>query len=205
MGRPRKDSATKPVQERLEDAMIKRMLDEPVGAVSARELAEDTACNRSTFYYYFNDIDEIANAALDRAIPYELPLTIASLMVTYGTEPLSSQRFDELLEQHAKIDPEQVDMLCLLLNGPNGPLVERKVKDALSHIYPTIVDALPNEGARDELSLRIIFEYASSAILGLMAYRGAIGLSVPVERMIGAVAPEVPRALIGCINRATHA
>lgn len=111
MGRPRKDSATKPVQERLEDAMIKRMLDEPVGAVSVRELTEDTACNRSTFYYYFNDIDEIANAALDRAIPYELPLTIASLMVTYGTEPLSSQRFDELLEQHAKIDPEQVDML----------------------------------------------------------------------------------------------
>ena len=76
MGRPRKDSATKPVQERLEDAMIKRMLDEPVGAVSVRELTEDTACNRSTFYYYFNDIDEIANAALDRAIPYELPLTI---------------------------------------------------------------------------------------------------------------------------------
>lgn len=202
MGRPRKDSAEQPVSERLERAMLRRMLDEPVAAITVRALIADAHCNRSTFYYHFNDVDEIADAAVERAIPYELPLAIASMMVAYTDASPSPQRFDELLHDHATVVPEQVDTLCLLLNGPNSALAERKVRDALSEVYPSIVAALPGDEGRDELALRVIFTYASSAILGLMAYRGSIGLGVPVERMIGAVAPEVPQALIACIRRA---
>lgn len=205
MGRPRKHSEEKPVRERLEHAMLTRMLDEPAGAITVRALIADAHCNRSTFYYHFNDIAEIADAALERAIPYELPLAIASMMVAYADAALPSQRFDELLHEYAAIDPEQVDTLCLLLNGPNSALAERKVRDALSDVYPSIVATLPGGGGHDELALRVIFTYASSAILGLMAYRGSIGLSVSVERMIGAVAPEVPQALIACMRRATGA
>ena len=60
MGRPRKDGATQKVRERLISAMADRLIREPVDAVTVTSLIKEVGCNRSTFYYYFADTEQLA-------------------------------------------------------------------------------------------------------------------------------------------------
>ena len=69
MGRPRKDGATQKVRERLISAMADRLIREPVDAVTVTSLIKEVGCNRSTFYYYFADTEQLAEAALDAVVP----------------------------------------------------------------------------------------------------------------------------------------
>lgn len=64
MGRPRKDGATQKVRERLISVMADRLIREPVDAVTVTSLIKEVGCNRSTFYYYFADTEQLAEAAL---------------------------------------------------------------------------------------------------------------------------------------------
>lgn len=65
MGRPRKDATTQDVRERLIVAMADRLIREPASAVTVTSLIKEVGCNRSTFYYYFADTEQLAEAALD--------------------------------------------------------------------------------------------------------------------------------------------
>ena len=80
MGRPRKDEATHKVRERLISAMADRLIREPVDAVTVTSLIKEVGCNRSTFYYYFADTEQLAEAALDAVVPVEIPRVLLSFV-----------------------------------------------------------------------------------------------------------------------------
>ena len=50
-----------------------RLIREPVDAVTVTSLIKEVGCNRSTFYYYFADTEQLAEAALDAVVPVEIP------------------------------------------------------------------------------------------------------------------------------------
>lgn len=80
MGRPRKDATTRDVRERLIAAMADRLIREPASAVTVTSLIKEVGCNRSTFYYYFADVEQLADAALDAVVPVEIPQAVLSFV-----------------------------------------------------------------------------------------------------------------------------
>lgn len=69
MGRPRKDATTQDVRERLIVAMADRLIREPASAVTVTSLIKEVGCNRSTFYYYFADTEQLAEAIEAGSLP----------------------------------------------------------------------------------------------------------------------------------------
>ena len=152
MGRPRKDGATQKVRERLISAMADRLIREPVDAVTVTSLIKEVGCNRSTFYYYFADTEQLAEAALDAVVPVEIPQALLSFVrqgATLRKAMLAGQgnNFGESSMIGAELDgrgmategemvdgpsipdlvrrtSQSIDMLCAVLNGPNAALAQ---------------------------------------------------------------------------------
>ncbi|PLS28342.1 TetR family transcriptional regulator [Bifidobacterium anseris] len=183
--------------------MLTRLITQSVDKITVRELTEDCHCNRSTFYYYSDNIDKLADAALERALPYELPLALLSFLTAGNAPDNANRQLDAIVKERVSMRSEYIDMLCRLLNGPNASLVEREVKAAMMQMLPVIITRLFPDKKVDEVSARIVFESATGSILSMMAYRGASDLKIPVERIILTMAPELPQAFIACLKRAT--
>ena len=172
MGRPRKDATTQDVRERLIVAMADRLIREPASAVTVTSLIKEVGCNRSTFYYYFADTEQLAEAALDAVVPVEIPRALLSL-IRQGAFSLSpaTPNIPDLVQRNA----QGIDTLCAVLNGPNAALAQKRVKRRL------LEDVLPDLGVSlssntDDPTSRIVFEYATGGLLALMA--AACGLAV---------------------------
>lgn len=224
MGRPRKDASAQDVRERLVAAMVDRLIREPVNAVTVASLIREVGCNRSTFYYHFSDVEQLAEKALDAVVPVEIPRALlmfvqqgASLGEGESEDSADSFNGGGMLEgeiasssstctdaanipELVKRSSRDIDMLCAVLNGPNAVLAQRRVKRRLMEdVLPTLSDS-PFLCA-DDPKLRIVFEYASGGVLALMAYRAETGFVYPVETFLQCLAPEIPAALIDVLSK----
>lgn len=227
MGRSRKDEATHKVRERLISAMADRLIREPVDAVTVTSLIKEAGCNRSTFYYYFADTEQLAEAALDAVVPVEIPQALLSFVrqgATLRKAMLAGQGndFGESSTIGAELDgrgmateretvdgpnipdlvqrnSQGIDTLCAVLNGPNAALAQRRVKQRLLEDVLSDLDvSLPAND--DDPTFRIVFEYATGGLLALMAYRAETDFAYPVETFLQCLAPEVPAALFAVLS-----
>ncbi|MFR1167850.1 MAG: TetR/AcrR family transcriptional regulator [Adlercreutzia equolifaciens] len=195
MGRPRKDATTQDVRERLIVAMADRLIREPASAVTVTSLIKEVGCNRSTFYYYFADTEQLAEAALDAVVPVEFPgAALAHPTGAFSLSP-ATPNIPDLVPRNA----QGIDTLCAVLNGPNAALAQKRVKRRL------LEDVLPDLGVSlssntDDPTSRIVFEYATGGLLALMAYRAETGFAYPVETFLHCLAPEVPAALLDVLS-----
>ena len=69
MARPRKDSEVKGAEQRMVEAFWSQLSRMPYRKVTAASIARQAGCNRATFYYYFDSIEDLAEEAVDAAIP----------------------------------------------------------------------------------------------------------------------------------------
>lgn len=224
VGRPRKDASAQDVRERLIAAMVDRLIREPVNAVTVASLIREAGCNRSTFYYHFSGIEQLAEKALDAVVPVEIPRAL--LMFAQqgtslgegesegGADPFNGEGAAEgeiassrsafpdatSIPELVKRSSRDIDMLCAVLNGPNAVLAQRRVKRRLlEDVLPTLGDSLFL--CADDPKFRIVFEYASGGVLALMAYRAETGFFYPVETFLQCLAPEIPAALIDVLSK----
>ena len=68
MGRPRKDSGEKGAEERMIDAFWCQISFMSFQEITATSIVRQAGCNRATFYYYFDSIEDLAEKAVDAAI-----------------------------------------------------------------------------------------------------------------------------------------
>lgn len=124
MARPRKDSEEKGAEARMIEAFWDQLSRMPYREVTAASVARQAGCNRATFYYYFDSIEDLAEQAVDAAIP----TGIADLAEKFLSESGTQFRLDE--NQRGA-----VERICLL-TGPNGStrLTER-FKRALAETW----------------------------------------------------------------------
>lgn len=124
MARPRKDSEEKGAEARMIEAFWDQLSRMPYREVTAASVARQAECNRATFYYYFDSIEDLAEKAVDAAVP----TGIADLAEKFLSESDTSFRLDEGQRS-------AVERICLL-TGPNGStrLAER-FKRALAETW----------------------------------------------------------------------
>lgn len=108
MARPRKDSEEKGAETRMIETFWDQLSRMPYREVTAASVARQAGCNRATFYYYFDSIEDLAEQAVDAAVP----TGIADLAEQFLSEGGAPFRLDET-QRHA------VERICLL-TGPNG-------------------------------------------------------------------------------------
>lgn len=73
MARPIKSENSDPARDRIAQEFWKLLKSKPLSHIRISELVEKAGCNRSTFYYYFDDIDDLAWKMISESLPVELP------------------------------------------------------------------------------------------------------------------------------------
>lgn len=80
MARPRKDEAGPSAKDRLEEAFWLLLEEVPYKDITVRALTERARVNHNTFYYHFENIDEMALNLTSKNVPHELVELVSSLI-----------------------------------------------------------------------------------------------------------------------------
>ena len=194
MARPRKDEAGPSVEQRLHAAFWELIAEKPVDAMTVGDLAKRAGCNRSTFYYYYDDIYELLDAVIDESLPKDLPTLLLPHFAQEGGLTDGDREFACAL-QSCRV---QIDRLCMLLANASSASVTKRIKQAVMGVWASALSV--EDGASVPGDARIVLEFGVNGILGIMAYRAETGFSVSMEDILHALAPEVPDAMMGRIR-----
>ena len=80
MARPRKDSPEKPAIQRLEDAFWELLSERRFPEITIAALSTKANVNHNTFYYYYENLEDMAQQCFERNIPPRLAKGIVALM-----------------------------------------------------------------------------------------------------------------------------
>lgn len=80
MARPRKDEAGPSAKDRLEEAFWLLLEEVPYKDITVRALTERARVNHNTFYYHFENIDEMALSLTSKNVPHEFVEMVSSLI-----------------------------------------------------------------------------------------------------------------------------
>lgn len=152
MARPRKDSEERGAEARMIEAFWDQLSRMPYREVTAASIARQAECNRATFYYYFDSIEDLAEQAVDAAVP----TGIADLAEKFLSKSGTSFHLDG--NQRSA-----VERVCLL-TGPNGStrLTER-FKRALAETWASKFGL---DLAREDV--RAVASFMASGIVGIL-------------------------------------
>ena len=117
MARPRKDSKTPGAHQRLVDAYL-ALASETRGRLTVTALVEHAGCNRDTFYYHFESMDDLAAQVVVQLFAPEIPAAILGCL--RSGNPLT---LDEASRKRAR------DAYALLAMRPElKPLAVARIK-----------------------------------------------------------------------------
>lgn len=190
MARPRKDAPGPTVEQRLEAAFWELIVEKPVDCMTVGDLTARAGCNRGTFYYYYDDMYAMLDAMIDRNLPKELP----PFFLMHFSGGVEEEAADAGLLRMLEECQPMIDRLCLLLANASPALVSRRIKGAIMEAWARAFAIDDQVGLTGDA--RIMLEFVVSGMLGLMAYRAETGMRVSVQDIVGALAPELPEALV---------
>lgn len=171
MGRPRKNQVEKPVRERIEDAFWELLRERSVGQISVSEIVRAVGCNRNTFYYHFDSVEDLTARAIDQAIPAEIP----ALAEAYFKGELSTMLLDERARQ-------SIERLCLLMGKGASPALVEQVKAALKAVW---MARFPVDCSQEDVAC--VLEFMASGVAGMLGYWGARSGEVSLDRCFQSV------------------
>lgn len=174
MARPKYRKGDNTAREKLEAAFWDALAKEPYESMSVVGLCKVAGVNKNTFYYHFNNIDELARFAADHLMEPRF-LTISMEMLKGNIRV-----FDDIPEEAVAT---RFDRICLLA-GDNTPTHLRCIlHNAVLKMWETQLGIHP-----DKLSLqeRASLEFVLSGLLGIFALRSREGGSFSPDNLKGA-------------------
>ncbi len=152
MARPTKDST--PVERRIEDKFWVLLSKEPFGSITVSRIVAAVGCNRTTFYYYFDDIEDLAEKLIRKSLPEDLP-EIAMTYLSGGAE-------------HIKLSGELlllIERLSLLMRQGGSAHIRQLVERAFVRLWSEKFGLAGEELSADK---RYALEFLASGITGII-------------------------------------
>ena len=159
MARPRKDSASPSAQQRLIDAFWELLKTYKVHEITISMLCGKIGCNRGTFYYHFENIDNL----LQRAIEFEL---IEQTKVTTNIFTIMSREYDASLCD--LVQKRNTERLYLVMKQGGREKIESIVKKSMLRMWSAVLCPAPSESLTP--ASRLIIEYSIGGILSSILF-----------------------------------
>lgn len=166
MARPRRDSNAPSAREALIDAFWGLLEKNQLHEISVGMVATAAGYNRGTFYYHFPDKDALVAAVVENEL-HDVPRYVFILATG-----LDEAQYEEILSS------KHLEHLALFMEHGGRNIVEHKVKDYLVNMWTAL---LSPEGRELTAKTRLILEYMSSGMLGMLSYAAAASINVPGE------------------------
>lgn len=123
MSRPRKSDGMPPMNEQIESAFWDCFTQKPLEKITVKEVCHAAGCNKTTFYYHFQDLREVLDVVEEKCLPLEAPDMISDLITSKDRETLA-ERFIESMG-------DRFERYCTLLSSHGDPDFAKKAKEIM--------------------------------------------------------------------------
>lgn len=120
MARPKKSEGGPTAQQSIEQAFWNALEEGPLSSMSVSQLVREASVNRSTFYYYYDDLEDLAQKAVARELPTQLPRL--ALLLAEGN-------VNRVVVEPSVI--ESIERVCLLLRQSGSGRMAQLIEDSL--------------------------------------------------------------------------
>lgn len=157
MPRPKKDSYDMTGKERIKEAFWELYMEKPIEKIGIKEIAALAECNRTTFYYYYDNINSVLEEIESEVILKDGPQLLVNIVRTDGNV---SEFMDYVEKNETKIR-----VICHLLSSRGDPGFLHKMKAVMLEEWRKLL--FPNEKQLPH-EMRILLEYFMGGSLSLM-------------------------------------
>ncbi len=158
MARPRKDQAEPAATERIKEAFWKLLEENDLKHITVNMITQQAGCNRGTFYYHFDSLDDLLYAIIEEQLLSSggLPRDLFGLL---SNEEKTLR--DICLTQ-------RIQRFGLMMKQAGHECVGPKVKTLVSKMWEEIL--CPNEGEELTENSRVMIEFSISGLIGVIDY-----------------------------------
>ncbi|KAB8287009.1 AcrR family transcriptional regulator [Bifidobacterium ramosum] len=194
MARPRAEEPGAP--QKMQDAFWRLLEDKPYAQITISDITRASGLNRSAFYYHYANIPELADDAI-AAIYEESDITAFIMHVIHQDESLDDIR-DYALACLAS--PQRIRSIrrLSLIAGPHGSAgLAAQLKAYVIEIW---LAALGRDPATLNPGQRLLLEFASSGMLGVLAKAPALLTPENVEWLSRSIMPSIVSQLVNSLK-----
>lgn len=158
MARPKKNENLNPVRSRIENEFWKLMKKKSLKQITVSELVKNAECNRTTFYYHFDSVEDLAWKIIAESLPVELP----KIAQAYFTGKI----------ENVTIDSETmniIERLSVLIGRDGSSELANLAADALKKMW---IREFLQRGTKCDEELSYVFEFMASGIIGIISRYG---------------------------------
>lgn len=178
-------------RDRLEEAFWKALAEGRYETTSVLGLCRAAGVNKNTFYYHFENIDDLAESAATALLSTSLLEAVAQAVKGNVVVPdsVSAREFTRKLDQ-----------LGLMATEESSPRLKQMLRDAVSHAW---TEAFSIDPEVLDVKERASFEFVLGGFLGVLALRTKIGNELFFEDIWGALYQEHAFSIIRALQDAS--
>lgn len=129
MARPRKDSGGIAAKEALVEAFWSLLAQRPYAKITVKELSAAAGLNHNTFYYHFENMDDLARQAIDATVPQHI--IRAQIPRLLGeTHPAVELPLEEIAPRFERVK---------LFAKPDSPRLHPVIRNILEHEWTSAI------------------------------------------------------------------
>ena len=170
MARPRKDSGEIDARERLTIAFWELLEEHELRDLSVSMIVDRARCNRGTFYYHFDGIDELMHCAIAQDV-------LARHSIADAMFGIASNN-DEWID-HADLE-RLLSHLCLVMEKGGMKVVNENIKAVAVNLWRAI---LCPDGSQLAPEAEIAIHFHTSGVLGALSYLSAHDDRIDVKKL----------------------
>lgn len=125
MARPSKSDNRPAAEERIKASFWDLFQQKPLERISVKEVCDAAGCNKTTFYYHFQDLRELLDTIEEECLPIEAPEMLLQILVASDKEAFIACFLERMGERFEKY--------CLLLSSHGDPGFAKKAKSAMTN------------------------------------------------------------------------
>lgn len=157
MGRAKNDSGVLSGKERIKMAFWELYQKKTLDNIGVKEIAALARCNRTTFYYHYENIDAVLEEIEAEVILTGAPQALVIIMQTDG----GLQDLNPIIEENG----EKIHKICHLLSSKGDPAFAGKLKKAMLEEWRK---ALGCEAEELPIEKKLLLEFFMGGSLSLM-------------------------------------
>lgn len=124
MARPKRVDGMPTAKEAIEAEFWKLYEERPLEKISVKEVCEAANVNKTTFYYHFQDIQEVLASIEEQCLPLEAPDMLADLLTAEDKARLVSDFIAKM--------GDRFERYCLLLSSRGDPEFAKRAKETMT-------------------------------------------------------------------------
>lgn len=166
------------------------------GRITATDIIRAAPCNRATFYYHYDDTNELLEKTVEDNIPINLTSSIFSALAAPGG--LTSWPTTQIEEAVAK-DRGRIENLSVLLSSSAGGVARSKFKQAIYELWRPVLGLGDDDFCGTTL---IVLEFISNGIIGMVCAWGKHPDADQLRQVLRALEPMFPHAALESLKTA---